>query len=100
MWDEFNAWILADPDFDAVSRVAFEAKPMLAASLPTALSQVQQQVENDQPLASFEMAFTGVCQLGGATKPMVHRWAQKANDIGLPEEFIRSIKAVLSVVAD
>lgn len=82
-WDAFNAQMLADTDFNAVYATASRASPVLAASLPAALTQV-----STGQIYMFTTVWEQIMTLGGATQTQRDAWGVFAADAQLPQVFI------------
>ncbi len=86
-WDGMNLAILSDEDFNQVYSQCLATHPLLAASLPAALTQVA----NGQDSMFIEI-FNKICIVGGATSEMRSRWADLAESYFLPDQIINSIR--------
>ena len=88
-WDQFNAQMLSDPEFNQVYNTANAIAPVVCASLPAALTQVS----NGQ-LSMFAVVWNQIMSLGGATQVQKDKWSQWGEDNNLPTEFVNILKGV------
>jgi hypothetical protein len=82
-WGAFNAAMLADEDFNTVYATVNATHPLLASSLPTALSQVA-----SNGVEAFALVFNAFIGVSSATSEQREAWAGLATAANLPQEFV------------
>jgi len=82
-WNAFNEAILADIDFNTVYATVNATHPLLASSLPTALSQVA-----SNGIEAFALVFNAFIGVSSATSEQREAWADLATAANLPQEFV------------
>ena len=86
-WDGFNAAILADVPLNALLGAVLGLSPAIALGVPVALGQVAK-----EGTASFTIAFTALCERGGATTEAREAWAVMAEAHNLPPDFVAIVR--------
>jgi hypothetical protein len=86
-WDGFNAAILADVPLNALLGAVLVLSPAVALGVPVSLGQVAK-----EGTASFAIAFTALCELGGATTEAREAWAVMAEAHNLPPDFVAIVR--------
>jgi len=83
----FFKLMLEDRNFNQVFTKAQSITPLVAASLPATLSDVE-----SFNFESFELVYSSVVRLGEGTTNMSRQWGDLAAAIGLPQRFVTLIK--------
>jgi hypothetical protein len=86
-WDNFNITMMSDPLFNQVYNQCLKFSPIVANSLPTAISQV-----TTHGTSLFYLVFDNLCKMGGATSEDRLSWANMAVENHLPDDFIAILK--------
>jgi hypothetical protein len=86
-WDNFNITMMSDGRFNQVYNQCLKISPIVANSLPTAISQV-----TTHGTSLFALVFNNCCAIGGATPQDRFSWANMAVENHLPDDFIAILK--------
>ena len=86
-WDGMNAAIMSNPEFNVVYAAVLASHPIIAASLPAALTQVA----NGQT-GMFELLYSQMCAVAEVSPAQREIWAGMAESFYAPSSFVDIVR--------